>query len=128
MKKVIKIDVEKQEVYHIELGDHYTDIYEKIGNNCSTFCVPLEFENHDCLYADDESLLRDDIKGGFYMPDWSVPIVGNALIVGTDDEGDSVDSKTDIDTIKNNIRFLNAEMCKRYQNHALSTPPTIISF
>lgn len=129
MKKAIKIDVETQSVYHVELGDNYADIYPAIGNGCDTFCIPVSFENNDSLYADDESLLRpDDIKGGFYFDGWNSPIVGNAIILGSDDEGESVDCLTTIEDIQRQVNFIDVETCQRWAKYALSTPPTIITF
>jgi hypothetical protein len=106
MKKAIKIDVELKKVYEIELGDDYREIYNAIGNGCELFCVPISFENGDSLFSDDEILLREnDVKGAFMMPDWSYPIYNNAIILGTDDEGNSVDYKSNIDEIAKNVWF-----------------------
>lgn len=129
MRKAIKIDVEAQSVYHVEIGDSYTDIYPEIGNGCSTFCIPMTFENEDSMFADDESLLRfDDIKGGFYFNDWNYPIVGNTIILGTDEDGESVDCKTTIEEIQRQINFIDVESAQRWAKQAMSTPPQIISF
>lgn len=129
MAKVIKIDVVTKSVYHVELGKDYQEIYGQIGNGCTTFCCPLNFENEDFMFADDESLLRmEDIIGGFYMSHWNTPIIGNALIIGSDDEGNSVDAKTTIEEIQSQIKFLNADQCKKYADIALSRPPMVFSY
>jgi hypothetical protein len=129
MAKVIKIDVVTKSVYHVELGNDYKEIYGQIGNGCTTFCSPLNFENEDFMFADDEALLRDsDIVGGFYMTHWNTPIIGNALIIGSDEEGNSVDSKTTIQEIQSQIKFIDAEECKKYADIALSIPPIVFSF
>lgn len=104
--KAIKIDVEKQSVYPIEITDNFRDIYGVIGNGCSLFCLPVKYENGDGLFADDEILLRpSDIKGGFMFPGWSYPITNNAVIIGSNDEGDSVDCKSSIEDF-NDIQFV----------------------
>ena len=109
MKKALKIDVELKKVYEIELGDDYKEIYEAIGNGCSLFCVPFSFDNRDSIFADDEILLREnDIKGAFMMPDWSYPIYNNAIILGTDEEGNSVDYKSTLEEITKNVFFVNS--------------------
>lgn len=129
MNKAILINSEKKTLSYIQLSDDNNDIYKAIGNNCCLFCIPVQFENMDSLFADDESLLRhNDIKGGFIMDDWSTPIVGNAVIIGTDDEGDSIDCKTTIDDIKGKIRFFSADTCKQYAEIVMSTPPKVYSF
>jgi hypothetical protein len=104
--KAIKIDVETKSVYPIEITDNFRDIYTAIGNGCSLFCLPVKYDNGDGMFADDEILLRpDDIKGGFIFPDWSYAITNNAVIVGSDSEGDSVDCKSTIEDFKD-IRFV----------------------
>lgn len=128
MKKIIKIDVEKQDIYHVELSDNYKHIYDLIGNNCSMFCVPVQFDNGDVLYADDESLLRDDVKGGFIMPGWSTPILGNALVVGSNEEGESVDCLTTIDDMKKLVRFIPLDDCLLYQARVMRNPNTFYKF
>lgn len=115
MKKAIKIDVEKQSVYEIEIGDDFREIYPHIGNGCSLFTVPVQFENGDSLYADDEGLLHQEMIGGFIMENWRCPIVGNAIILGTDDEGDSIDYKSNIPDIEKRIDWLSKSQAELYK-------------
>jgi hypothetical protein len=127
--RAIKIDVVKQEVYYIDLKKDYRDIYEQIGNGCTTFCVPVSFDNNDSLFADDESLLREnDIVGGFYFMEWNTPIVGNAIIVGCDEEGESVDCLSELEEIKIQTRFLDTDICKRWADHATAQPRQVVFF
>ena len=127
MKKAIKIDVQTQSIYLVELSDDYKDIYTKIGNGCTTFAVPITFENQDSIFCDDEILLRpDDIKGGFIFEGWNYPIVGNAIILGCDEEGESVDAKTEMIDLPT-IYFLTEHKAKEYGKRALSTPPMIFA-
>ena len=74
------------------------------------------------MYADDEILLRrNDIVGGFIMPNWARPILNNVIILGTDDEGGSIDHKTDIQYIKDNIRFIDEDTCKDYADSVMGS-------
>jgi hypothetical protein len=108
--KAIKINVEKQEVSIIEIGNDLQDIYNAIGNDCSCITAPISYENDDVMFCDDESLLRPStIKGGFMYPDWNYPIVSNAIILGTDENGNSVDCESTLEEIKNGIRFISIE-------------------
>ena len=113
MKKALKIDVVAQTVTEVKI-DKYQDIYSQIGNGCNLFCCPVDFENGDTLFADDESLLRE-VEGCFLFPDWSYPIVGNAIILGTDEEGDSIDCKSTIEEITSQIMWGNKEVAEEYQ-------------
>lgn len=124
--KAILINSENKTITEVLHDGTLASIYRLIGNGCTTFTCPVNFANEDSLYCDDESLLRtEDIKGGFVMDGWSYPIVGNALILGTDAEGDSVDAKTDIDTLSEEVIFINDVMAKDYAKEALSKPPMI---
>jgi hypothetical protein len=115
MKKAIKINVETKTLEYITLGEDYKEIYTAIGNGCGTFCVPINFENGDSMFADDESLLRpEDIKGGFFMEDWSTPLIGNVILLGTDEEGNSIDCKTTIEELKPQIFFISEQICKKW--------------
>lgn len=118
MKKVIKIDVQKKSVYHVEIN-RYSDIYEEIGNGCQLFCVPVTFANNDGLYSDDEGLLHEEMIGCFIFDDWDYPLVGNALIVGTDDGGNSQSCSTSIDDILKKITFYDASVAERWKEAIL---------
>ena len=106
--KAIKIDVEKQDVYPIEIGGELSDYYKAIGNNCELFCVPVVFPNRDGLYMDDEIILRrGDIKGGFRLRSYpGQTFVNNAILVGADEEGDSKDCETSLLDMKLDVSFV----------------------
>ena len=129
MKKALMIDVSTKTITEIELDSHFESISKAIGNGCQYFCCPYSFSNEDSMYADDESLLRVDfIKGGFVLEGYSGIIVGNAIILGTDDEGDSVDVKHTCDEISERIIFIDENMAKEYARVVMSKPPTIKFF
>jgi hypothetical protein len=120
MKKALKINVEAKTITEILIEDSIDAITKEIGNGCQYFCCPYEFPNADCIYADDESLLRgNDIRGGFMLSDtWVYPIVGNAIILGTDSEGDSIDCKTKPSDLEG-IVFVNENDCKLWAEKVL---------
>ena len=113
--KALKIDVEKQSIYEIEIVNNLEAKYEAIGNDCRLIEVgaflphnnPLR-QCRDAMYVDEEALLkcptRDDVYnlGIFklalsprnlphFQPEQKVihTFVGNAIIVGSSDDGDS---------------------------------------
>jgi hypothetical protein len=124
--KALKIDVVNKTITEIEL-EHTKEIYSIIGNGCHTFCAPVEFDNQDTLFADDEALLQPELKGCFMFPDWRYPIVGNAVILGTDYDGDVCDAKSKIDELLELIIFGNKEVAEIHRDSALSQP-MVISF
>lgn len=127
--KAIKINVEKRQLEYVELTNDYKDIYNHIGNGCSHFEVPIKFDNEDTIFTDEEICLREnDIKGGFIMEDWRYPLLNNGIILGVNDEGDSIDCKSTIEELKEKIFFVSVDTAKKWANIVINTPPQIISF
>lgn len=111
--KVIKIDSGNKTITLIDLDKGLQPIYDAIGNGCGCFTCPIEFENGDVMYVDDEGLYNT-FEGGIMMPDWAYPIVGNVLIVGTDDEGNTVDCNTTVEEITPLIQWIDKSSCERW--------------
>jgi hypothetical protein len=109
--KAYKIDVKNREVKQIEIGEHYTEISKEIG--CDIFSAPHIMKDNDTLYCDDEGLLKP-VDGFFLLESYPQPIAGNGLILGTDDEGESVDAKIDLETLKSRVKFMNANEAYQY--------------
>jgi hypothetical protein len=107
MTKVIVINSEKQTIEFAEISN-YKDIYPLIGNDCDTFCCPVSFDNADTLYADDEALYHP-YQGGIMMPDWNYPLLGNFVIVGTDENGENQDVQSTLEYFRENVRFFTYE-------------------
>ena len=117
--KALFIDVEKQKINEFNLEGDYQKIVEKIGNGCTIFACPIQYENRDLMCVDDESLLHpDNIKGGFIYDGWSYPIVSNAVIVGQDDyEGDREDVKSTVNDMLKGLHWLSEKQAKNYANN-----------
>ena len=126
MKKAILIDVVAKTITDVQVGD-YTDIYTHIGNGCNLFEVPIEFENGDTIYVDEEGLLKE-VHGGFIMEGWSYPLIGNAIIQGTDEEGEAVDYKSDIEELRKKVVFVTKETAWAWQSVSLANKPQVIFF
>ena len=122
--KALKIDVVNQTISKIEITN-YKEIYSAIGNGCNLFCCPIEFENGDVLYSDDEALLHGEVEGCFSMVDWNYPLVGNAIILGSDEEGGMADSKTKANEILEKIMWGNKEVAETYAEYAMQSPTFI---
>jgi hypothetical protein len=104
--KAILIDSANQKLVPIELDkskELLNQYYELIGNNCQCIDAPYEFSGSDVLIVDDEGLFNN-AQFGFKFPDFNYPIVGNAIIIGVDEEtGDSVSVNSPIEAFKNII-------------------------
>ena len=91
--KVLLIDPEEKTITEIQISKGLDPIYKAIG--CDMFECPIQYENQDTLYCDEESWLKyDGHEKGFAFPNWKSPILGKALIMGCDDEGESEDCKS----------------------------------
>jgi len=106
--RVIKIDVAKKLVHEINVKNELKSIYAAIGDECIGFECPVSFDNGDALYCDEEGLYHN-ITGGFTFPGFQYPIVGNALIIGTDAEGGSIEPYTAISQIERKIKWVSKE-------------------
>jgi len=113
--KALFLNITAQTITQIELSENYKDISKAIGNDCHTFSCPIEFDNRDTMYCDDEGLLKE-VHGGIRMEDWAYPISGNIVILGTDDEGNSIDAQTTIEELTPLITWVGKEEMEMWQS------------
>lgn len=102
--KGIKIDVATKSVYEVEVEPGLHGLYEQIG--CS-LVGRVELDNQNDLWYDDEGLLTEPIPPAFRLRLWQGRIVGNALIMGYTDEGDTVSTNRTVADFINQVQFLN---------------------
>jgi hypothetical protein len=113
MKKTIKgilIDSEKREIREVELiqenGSTIQSIYKELKCECITSACSEIFRHVDhALFVDDEGLLKTHPLGAFCVtlnprPYTSQTLSGNGIIVGIDNEGETISHKLDIEMIK----------------------------
>jgi len=103
--KGLLINPTDKTITEVEIAQGLQPIYDALGNNCTTFAVPIVYPNGDGMYVDDEGLFKQQ-NGGFQFPNWSYPLLGNALILGSDEEGNSVDVKTTKEELLKDIEWL----------------------
>ena len=111
--RAILINPEKKEITEIQIGDDYKEIYKVI--DCECFSAPVIYDNNDTLYCDDEGLFVPQ-KGGIIMTDWNYPILGKMLILGTDNDGNSTNAKSNIEFFTDNITWLDEEQAENYRS------------
>ena len=112
MTRAILIDAKNKTVTVVEKGEGIQDIYKHLG--CDTFDLVRLGRGVDC-YIDDEGLLKEayiDEDGtkhnmnGFSFPGFAQPIMGNGLIMGSDEEGESIDSPVSVGQVKAVLTFV----------------------
>lgn len=84
--KAFLIDPSVQTITEVEYSGDYKQIYDLI--DCHTFDVVYIDESH-CIYVDDEGLMKPNLF--FWLEGLTpTPLAGKALVLGTDDEGESI--------------------------------------
>lgn len=116
--KAIKIDVEKREVYSVEIitqnGSELHSIHDLLG--CDCFCSALAIGKSDLLYVDDNGLFRtpQQVNGAFLITGQSNPLIGHGLVAGHDSEGESQDVTVTVEQLKPHITWLSVEDVRDY--------------
>lgn len=108
--KAILIDVEKKIVSTVDYTG-YSDIDKYLKLDGRPFTV-IGMENNDAVYIDDEGLLIDNPIGAFVIDGYPQPLSGNGLILGTDDEGETVACESTVEAITKRVRFVPVELLK----------------
>ena len=96
----IQIDAEKRTVKEVRVIGDYKAIYPFI--NCDCFTV-VGISDTEGIYVDDEGLLKEP-KHFFMYQGYPEPLAGNGLILGTNDEGDSVDTQLTVEFVRKQIK------------------------
>ena len=102
--KAILIDVKNQEVTEVLHDDTLESIYNHV--DCRTFDV-VRIDDVNSIYIDDEGLFVEDqlyfeYSGGTHK----VQLAGNGLILGLNDEGDTVEPTLTVEHVKSKVTFL----------------------
>lgn len=103
--KALFIDPKKQVITETIYNGNYESIYAYLGDSCRTFDVARLYANQDCAFVDDEGLYAEDQHFWLHR-NYLQPLAGNALILGTDDEGDSISPATSLEQLRNDVEFL----------------------
>lgn len=99
--RTILIDPETQTVTELDFEGDFRDIQKTIGCSCFT-CVHIDGDNQEAIFVDDEGLLKGS---GFVFEFLGQPLVGKGLIMGCDDEGESIGTPLPLSTITDQIRW-----------------------
>lgn len=112
--RVIKIDVERKEIYETDIENSLNSFYETIGNGCTLIetatILPSKVKGKygDVIYVDEECFMRvGDVKG-FFSVNNNGTFANNGIIVGSSMSDDGIvssDCTWDISTIRDYISF-----------------------
>ena len=109
--KAILIDAYNKQVKAVEIDDGIQPIYDLV--KCESFeCVVME--NEETVYVDEEGLLNGT-SVGFKLEGCPQPLMGNGLILGTNEEGASIDTALTAEEISGRVTFVTRdELVREY--------------
>ena len=102
--KAILIDPFTRSVSEVEYSGNYKDIYDLI--DCDTFTLASIDPDGDGIFVDDEGLFKPE-QAFFWHKGYPQPLAGKGLVLGCDEEGESISPKTTLEEVKANTQFLN---------------------
>jgi hypothetical protein len=98
MMRAILIDPFTQTIEEVDYSGDYKDIYGLI--ECDLFTtVYLPNTSDDTLFVDDEGLYVENQRF-FKIDGFEQPLAGRGLLLGTDEEGESVDCMSTVEEVK----------------------------
>ncbi len=111
MNKAILIDAINKTVREVTLPNGLQSWYDAIG--CELVTVAFNLDDYNSLLVDDEGLLKQPTCFFLYKG-YVQPLAGNGLIVGVDDEGNTVSTNATVDSIIDSVRFLDRAQVIEY--------------
>ena len=101
------IDPINKEISVVDYNGDYQMINELI-NSQRGFDAVYGFRNQDTLFVDDEGLLRKENHGFEFTYDngHTQPLMGKALVLGTDAEGESVAVKSTLEEVASKVNWI----------------------
>jgi hypothetical protein len=115
--KAILIDALNKTITEIEIDGDLKSIYKAVGFDMIEIGFRFDDEGHpnNVIYLDEEGGFRGH-EHGFFFSGAHQPWLGNGIIMGGDDEGESADTTVTIEEVRNRIRFLSPEQVKNLQD------------
>lgn len=102
--RAIKVDAFERTITEVQV-DGLKDMQAAVDGYIQ---IALELPNGDTIFVNEEGLLKG-WDAWIYYEGQMQPWIGSAIIVGHDGEGESIDAKSTVEEIKNNIRFLSTD-------------------
>ena len=100
--KAILIDPKERTISEVDYDGDWRNISKLI--DCDLFsCVYIPKD--DSIYVDDEGLYREN-QSFFKWSTYDSPLAGKALILGTNDEGESIACTHTVEEVKQNVKWM----------------------
>ena len=101
--KAILINVKTQEVKEVEHDNTLQNIYDLI--DCRAFDL-VRIDDVNSIFVDDEGILKDNLYFEYSGSENVFKLAGNGLILGVDDEGNSISPTLTVEDVKGKVNFL----------------------
>lgn len=98
------IDPVKRIVTLVTIRGDYTELYKHL--HCQIFTAVQINNMQDTIYVDDEGLYVDNQLFFYHKNYPSQPLAGYGLVVGTDEEGESVNPKVTLEETIQAVTFM----------------------
>lgn len=94
-----------QKITTVDYDGDYQSISRMIDASRGYFDVVRLYQNQDAAFVDDEGLYVEDQQFWIHR-NYPQPLAGKALVLGCNDEGDSIEPQTSFETLTNDIQFI----------------------
>jgi hypothetical protein len=101
--KAILVNPFDRTITEVEYSGDFKQIYNFIDAECFD-CARIN-RHGDGIFVDDEGLIREVEQAFFQHEDYPQPLAGKGLVLGCDDEGNSVSPHTTLEELKAKITF-----------------------
>ena len=101
--RAIIIDAVKREVREVEIENTLKSLQEVVGGYIET-AHQLNNDSRDAVFVNEEGLLSQP-KNFFVYDGAHQPFAGSGIIVGCDDEGETIGCTISLDEVKSKVSF-----------------------
>lgn len=106
--RCILIDPDHRTMSYIDIDENQSKLEQFYQHmECSLITSPIDFQNGDTLYVDDEGLFYVNPDTTFFrFRGYHHTLCGKGVIVGIDQHGNSVDCSTTIEELQQLVEFV----------------------
>lgn len=105
------IDAIARSIKPVEYGGNIDEIYALTG--CDTFDAARFNDKGDAVFIDDEGLLKQP-HNFFMIEGYSQPLAGNGLVLGCDEDGESIEPSVNLEWLAANVRFMSLPQVREW--------------
>lgn len=102
--KAILINPFARTITEVEYSGNYQQIYDLI--DCDTYDCARINRHGDAIFIDDEGLIHEKEQAFFLHADYPEPLAGKGLVLGCDEEGESVSPHTSLSEVTSKVRWV----------------------